>query len=132
MRELNLPENLILANNQSYEAARTAVREKLAAGLAGIDAIACYNDDMAVSVLHALHEKGIDIPGRIAVIGCDNIPVAEHVWPSLSTIVHPWQEICVLGWQFQHNRIQNPDIPPQHTELSARFIPRDSTLGPHS
>lgn len=132
MEELNLPVTMILARNQSYDAARVAVQDLFASGKPPVDAIACYNDDLAVATLRVLHEKGVAIPEDIAVVGCDNISVAEHLWPSLSTIVHPWHEVCVLGWQFLLHRIKNPDIPPQRIELSARFEPRGSTVADRS
>lgn len=129
MAELGLPERFILARNQSYEAAREAIFEALDSGEPEIDALACYNDDMALSAMCGLHERGVRVPSDVAVTGCDNIPAAEYLWPTLSTIIHPWQDICVLGWQTLLNRIKEPTRPPQRIELSAKFIPRRSTTG---
>jgi DNA-binding LacI/PurR family transcriptional regulator len=48
--------------------------------------ICCYNDDVALAVLAALSDTGISIPEKIAVIGCDDIPLAQVSVPPLTTI----------------------------------------------
>ncbi|GAA4663636.1 substrate-binding domain-containing protein [Frondihabitans cladoniiphilus] len=49
-------------------------------------AVFCGNDQMALGVLHAFVEKGVDVPGRISVIGFDDIPEAAHFHPPLTTM----------------------------------------------
>ena len=49
-------------------------------------AIFATNDAMAIGVLSALHEAGLDIPREIAVAGFDDIPVCRFVSPPLSTV----------------------------------------------
>ncbi|GCE22287.1 LacI family DNA-binding transcriptional regulator [Dictyobacter kobayashii] len=48
--------------------------------------ICCYNDEVAFAVLAALADEGIAVPDEIAVIGCDNIPLAQFSIPPLTTI----------------------------------------------
>jgi DNA-binding LacI/PurR family transcriptional regulator len=48
--------------------------------------ICCYNDEVAVAVLAALSDAGVSIPESIAIIGCDDIPLAQLSIPSLTTI----------------------------------------------
>jgi DNA-binding LacI/PurR family transcriptional regulator len=50
------------------------------------DAILAYNDDFALLALRALLDAGIRVPEDIAVIGCDNLPVAELFTPRLTTV----------------------------------------------
>jgi DNA-binding LacI/PurR family transcriptional regulator len=49
-------------------------------------AICCYNDEVAFAVMAALSDAGISIPESVAVIGCDDIPLAQLSIPSLTTI----------------------------------------------
>lgn len=49
-------------------------------------AIFCASDLIAIGAIKALREKGLKVPQDIAIIGFDNIPTAEHLAPSLSTI----------------------------------------------
>jgi LacI family transcriptional regulator len=51
-----------------------------------LQAILAYNDLVAVGVMQACLENGRSVPGDIAVIGFDDIPLASLVTPSLSTL----------------------------------------------
>lgn len=44
------------------------------------------NDAMAVGALSALRDAGIDVPGRIGVVGFDDIPVARFLHPPLTSV----------------------------------------------
>ncbi len=48
--------------------------------------ICCYNDEVAFAVMAALTDEGIPIPASVAVIGCDDIPLAQFSYPPLTTI----------------------------------------------
>ncbi len=48
--------------------------------------ICCYNDEVAFAVLAACSDNGIQVPDPVAVIGCDDIPLAQMSIPSLTTI----------------------------------------------
>ncbi len=49
-------------------------------------AIFAANDLMAIGVMQALRERGIDIPGDVAVAGFDDISAARLVTPPLTTV----------------------------------------------
>jgi DNA-binding LacI/PurR family transcriptional regulator len=48
--------------------------------------ICCYNDELAFAVMAALSDAGISIPESVAVIGSDDIPLAQLSIPPLTTI----------------------------------------------
>ncbi len=50
------------------------------------DAIFAANDMMAVGALLALQDKGLRCPEDVAVVGFDDVPIAELVRPSLTTL----------------------------------------------
>ena len=52
----------------------------------GITAIFAFNDYVAISVINAIHQLGLRIPGDISVIGFDDIDLASAVTPALTTI----------------------------------------------
>ena len=51
-----------------------------------VDAIFAANDQMAIGALMALRNAGIDVPGRVAIGGFDDIPVARLVSPGITTM----------------------------------------------
>ncbi|WHY01238.1 LacI family DNA-binding transcriptional regulator [Neobacillus sp. DY30] len=44
------------------------------------------NDSLAVGALRALLEEGIPVPGRVNIIGVNDISISKYVFPSLSTV----------------------------------------------
>jgi len=50
------------------------------------DGIFAANDMMAVGCLLALREAGLDVPGDVAVVGFDDIPIARFTSPPLTTL----------------------------------------------
>jgi LacI family transcriptional regulator len=58
----------------------------LALDLTGIDVVFAVNDVMAIGAMSALRERGIDVPGQVAIAGYDDISTARDVTPALSTV----------------------------------------------
>ena len=57
-----------------------------------VDGIVCYNDQIAVSVVHVLREMGKNVPEDISITGYDNSVMAGGD-VSLTTIVHPQEKL---------------------------------------
>ncbi|QEE60689.1 LacI family DNA-binding transcriptional regulator [Salinibacterium sp. dk2585] len=56
-------------------------------------AVFCANDQMALGLIHALHEGGVRVPQDVSVVGFDDIPDAAHFWPPLTTVRQDFAEI---------------------------------------
>jgi DNA-binding LacI/PurR family transcriptional regulator len=52
----------------------------------GCTAVFAANDQMALGLLRALHERGRSVPGDISVVGFDDIPEAASFTPPLTTV----------------------------------------------
>jgi DNA-binding LacI/PurR family transcriptional regulator len=59
---------------------------QLLAADAGVTALLCGNDDLAMGAMRALHEAGRDVPGQVSVVGFDDVPTAEFLTPALTTV----------------------------------------------
>jgi len=44
---------------------------------------------MAAGVLRAATRLGIDVPGQLSIAGCDDISLAQQLFPALTTIRQP-------------------------------------------
>ena len=56
-------------------------------------AIFSSNDQMALGLMHAIRDAGLDIPGDVSVVGFDDIPEAAHFWPPLTTVRQDFAEL---------------------------------------
>lgn len=58
------------------------------------DAIVCSNDDMASAVIAEAHRNGIRLPHDLAVTGFDDTLLATRIWPTLTTVRQPLEEMA--------------------------------------
>ncbi len=87
----------------------------------------CGNDDLARGVLLGLRTAGIDVPGRISVIGHDDIHDASLTTPPLTTIDPDRRELASTVLDLLIERIGGYDGPPRVIEAPYRLVEREST-----
>jgi len=80
-----------------------------------ITAIFVHNDTMAVGVLSALAAAGCRVPEDVAVVGCDDVPLAEYLVPPLTTVHVPLAETGEQATDLLLRRIRGD--PPQAAPL---------------
>jgi LacI family transcriptional regulator len=73
-----------------------------------ITALFCCNDMMAIAVIQAMQARGRRVPDDISVIGFDNIDMAEHVTPPLTTMHVDKVSMGQLAVQLLTNRAEFP------------------------
>ena len=52
-------------------------------------AIFASNDDMALGAIALAHQRRLDVPGQLTVVGFDDTPMATAIWPPLTTVRQP-------------------------------------------
>lgn len=60
-------------------------------------AIIAYNDLLAVGLIHGLTMAGVGVPSDVSVVGFDDIPIAQLVTPTLTTVAAPVRQMGVTG-----------------------------------
>ena len=88
-------------------------------------AIVCANDQTALGVMHALARRRLNVPGDVAVTGFDDVPVARHLHPPLTTIRQPMQEMGKTAFDVLYSRI-NTGKGEQDVVLPVQLIIRES------
>jgi LacI family transcriptional regulator len=110
-----------------YAAGGARVIERLFADGAALPrAIVCVNDQTALGVMYALAQHGVDVPGDVAVTGFDDIPMARHLRPQLTTVRQPMQEIGATAFDVLHSMISNGGRAEPDVTLPTRLIVRAS------
>jgi LacI family transcriptional regulator len=69
------------------------------------DAVFCANDLMAIGALDVAHEMGLEVPGRLAVVGFDDVDAATIVTPRLTTVRNPAYEAGSTAGELLLSRI---------------------------
>lgn len=117
--------------------ASKVMSERLATGDPLPEAVVCASDPTAIGVLQALRDAGIDVPGTVKVTGFDDIPVARHLHPALTTVRQPSQQLGAAGVEALVNLIEGrPDaqrdwvLPTQLVVRSSCGCTPPSPLGP--
>jgi LacI family transcriptional regulator len=90
-------------------------------------AIFAFNDNMAVGALRAARELGLDVPGRLSVVGFDDVENASLVTPALTTVRQPLQEMGRVATGILYRLIDDQPLDVTRIELSTRLVVRAST-----
>jgi LacI family transcriptional regulator len=88
-------------------------------------AIVCGNDMIAISAIEAMGRLGLVAGRDVAVIGCDDMPIAAHMRPALTTFS---QDLDALGLRLGRMILARLGgaAEPQQELVASRLIPRDS------
>ncbi len=58
----------------------------------GMEAVVCYNDEIALELMEVLREQNISVPDDLSIISFDNSAYAGVCHPKLTTLAHPKDE----------------------------------------
>ncbi|MGH7494086.1 MAG: LacI family DNA-binding transcriptional regulator [bacterium] len=81
-------------------------------------------DIQAIGVIKAVKESGLRIPEDIALIGFDDIELAEYV--GLTTVRQPMSEMGQKAVERMMALLEHPDLPRQHLRLETQLVVRES------
>lgn len=103
------------------------------AGRPEVTAVFCANDQQALGLLRALHERGVRVPDDLSVVGFDDIPEAEYLSPPLTTVRQDFDEVgrrCLAALLDMLDAAE-PLAPPHHPRVDPTLVVRGSS-GPPS
>jgi DNA-binding LacI/PurR family transcriptional regulator len=89
-------------------------------------AVLVSNNLMTLGALQKIHERNLNIPNQISIIGFDDIAWASSLRPPLTVIAQPVTEMGIAAANLLLDRIQNPDGPLKHLTFETRLIVRAS------
>ncbi|MHB1170924.1 MAG: LacI family DNA-binding transcriptional regulator [Lacisediminihabitans sp.] len=89
-------------------------------------AVFAANDQMALGLLHAFREAGLDVPRDVSVVGFDDIPEARHYWPPLTTVRQDFVEIGRRSVSLLLGELRG-ETGLNHDQILPELIVREST-----
>jgi LacI family transcriptional regulator len=93
---------------------------------AGCTAVIAFNDLMAFGVMAALREHGARVPDDVSVTGCDDVPLARCVTPTLTTVRGRLREAGAATWRMVAGMLGGA-APERPVVLETEAVIRDST-----
>lgn len=99
-------------------------------------ALLAANDLMAIGLMQRLQRQGWKLPEQLSVIGFDGIPWSKWVYPRLTTIEQPINQLVRESVRLLMRRIEETcqqsatRRPPEHRQVESRLIPRESVTNP--
>lgn len=91
------------------------------------DAFFAANDLMALGVLQAVREAGLDVPRDITVVGMDDTELATTAWPPLSSVSLGARERGRLAAELLLERLTDPATPPRRISVEPELVVRASS-----
>ena len=128
LEEMNIPvrQDLIKSGLFTFESGEICARELLSHKHKPT-AIFASNDSMAAAVLKVAAQLNIKIPTQLSVVGYDDAPVSQQIWPSLTTIKQPIFEIAKHAVQKLIKHINNQDFSDIESKFECAMVIRNST-----
>jgi LacI family transcriptional regulator len=90
-------------------------------------ALFAYNDISAIGSIRAFQEAGLRVPEDISVVGFDDIKIAVHNNPSLTTVRQPLEKMGEIAARTLLNRIEEHEDWVPEIAIEPEFVVRNST-----
>ena len=140
LAEAGIPEDprLVAEVESFHRVDGAAAMAALLDGAEPPDAVFCFNDVLALGALRTLLDRGLSVPGDVAVAGFDDIEDGRFSTPTLTTIAPDTAEIARLAVDLLAERLGEtkadgdgggPGTPPRELRVSYQLRARESTLG---
>ena len=90
-------------------------------------AVATANDLTAIGALRMAHAKGLHIPGNISIVGCDDIEMADIVFPPLTTIRISRKDYAEMLFRVLRQTQKDVSLRGKEYTLDTALVVRQST-----
>lgn len=85
-------------------------------------AVLAASDQIAMGLLTALRQGGVRVPEDVAIIGFDGTTAVDYVWPRITTVVQPREQMAETAIR----ALLEPDTVPRYVEFATQLRVRES------
>ncbi len=125
VRGAGLPEDAVTVGDFTAAGGAAAATELLDRH-PDVDAIFAASDLMAVGALGVLAERGLTVPGDVAVVGYDDLGVAESTKPPLTTVTNPVVPMARRAGELLLDQLAGRPVPVEPVIFPPVLVPRQS------
>ena len=125
---LDLPPSRLVERRYDLAEAREGLRMLMAAKPLPT-AVLCGNDVLAFGALLEAQRMGLAVPQALSIVGFDDLELARHVSPALTTMRVPAEAMWRLAAERLIAALRGEPVP-ACTELAVELVVRESTARP--
>lgn len=92
-----------------------------------LDAVFCANDDLALGALFECRARGLEVPGRIGIVGFNDLEMMAAAVPSITSIQTRRYRMGRIAIEMLVERIAGREPPARRVDLGFELVARDST-----
>lgn len=124
---IQIPDDWTVAGRASIDGGASAFQRAWGRGLRPTGVL-CMSDVMAIGAISAARDLGLRVPDDISVVGFDDLDLAAHVEPALTTIHQPIRQKGIDAVRLLLDEVEQRDGHRfEHLRLETRLIVRGST-----
>ena len=82
---------------------------------------------MALGLIHAFREAGLDVPRDVSIVGFDDIRFSRYTDPPLTTVAQPVEDFASAAWRLLMLRLSAGEKGVERVELPCTLRVREST-----
>jgi LacI family transcriptional regulator len=127
---LKLPPAYVAERRYALAAAREGLQHLMRAPTPPT-AVICGNDVLAFGALLEAQRLGIDVPRELSIVGFDDLELASHLQPALTTVHVPAETMWRTAAEQVLGLLRGGDAPPG-VEVEVSLVVRGSTAPPAS
>jgi LacI family transcriptional regulator len=127
---IEVRDDLIQDSEFTFDGGYTAARLLLDGKAQPPTAIFAGNDEAAYGAIFAAMELGFNIPGQLSICGFDDLSMSKNIWPGLTTVHQPSEEIVEIATRMLIRRLKNQSQAPERILVPSRLEIRKSTAPP--
>jgi LacI family transcriptional regulator len=120
---LPVEKSLIVEGDFTEAGSYRAMRQLLGAKP---DAVFAASDMMALGAMRAVREAGLDVPGDVAFVGFDDIPLVPVPNPALTTVHQPITELGAKAVEVLIDLMENETRRPRRVIMETELVIRES------
>ncbi|MCR8631516.1 GntR family transcriptional regulator [Paenibacillus radicis (ex Xue et al. 2023)] len=90
-------------------------------------AFVCYNDELAVHILEAVRQAGLNVPHDISIVGFDDSSLATATEVKLTTLTHPKTDLGIRAAELLIDKIEGKQNLPDKHIFEPELLIREST-----
>jgi LacI family transcriptional regulator len=93
-------------------------------------AVVCANDEMAAGAMAAAHERGLELPRELSIVGFDDAPISRYVYPKLTTVHYPIADMAGMAARWVLKHVYEHEQVDVQQAFEPKLVTRDSVARP--